>query len=509
MKNIIYAFFLSLFFFPSSMLLQGQQLLIHPYLVEPGRTDMVIRWETDKKVDCRVEFGFDSLKTGSYEAGLRGEKEGGFLYEAELTELKPGTPYYYRVEYGGKKTSWYRFVTDFADKNDFKFAVMGDSRSHPEIFSRIMELTGEYSPSLIISMGDLVAHGEAYPEWSKYYFDIVKNIACSIPIVSTLGDHETAYKGKNGGELFRYFLRKDEPMDRQYFSFDYGNAHFVSLDYRYPDNGEMVDWFVRDMSASQAKWTFVYMHRPCYNMGGHRSDWGRGVWPALFEKYRVDLVFAGHSHLYERFQPTVSSKKNLDQVVTHITTGGAGAGLYDVVQNPVLAVSESVNHFLIIEIKNDSLKLKAERIDGTTLDNLVIVKKNGQYDENYLRSVIAREKLELITGFNSEISRGAPQIPLRSYPLKLKLHFSSPVSEDIPFTISLSDESKKTYEMEDVSGEIPSGSSKEAMLKIYRYRDVKLNKWGEYFPELRLQMIYRYHSHSDTLTGGPVEYDPE
>lgn len=28
----------------------------------------------------------------------------------------------------------------------------------------------------------------------------------------------------------------------------------------------------------------------CYNLGGHRSAWGREVWPVLFRKYKVDIL---------------------------------------------------------------------------------------------------------------------------------------------------------------------------------------------------------------------------
>ncbi len=96
-----------------------------------------------------------------------------------------------------------------------------------------MEETEAEKPAFIISMGDLVEIGVNNNDWHEFYFPVVKDFVASIPLVSTLGDHET--NGDNG-ELFRYFLRKDEPVDKQWFSFDFGNCHFISLDFRHPDD---------------------------------------------------------------------------------------------------------------------------------------------------------------------------------------------------------------------------------------------------------------------------------
>ena len=105
----------------------------------------------------------------------------------------------------------------------------------------------------------------------------------------------------------------------QYYSFDYGNVHFVSLDSqltaRDPDQlAAMKAWLIDDLSSNSADWTIVIFHHPPYSKGAnHDSDdtekvggfdmpqqWMREAFVPVFDSYGVDLVYNGHSHSYER-----------------------------------------------------------------------------------------------------------------------------------------------------------------------------------------------------------------
>ncbi|NOY60132.1 MAG: hypothetical protein GXO75_14550, partial [Calditrichaeota bacterium] len=212
--------------------------------------------------------------------------------------------------------------------------------------------------------------------------------------------------------LFTHFLFPHKNHLKLWFSFDYGDAHFVALDYRYPYNDEMIEWFKKDMAASKAKWKFVYMHRPSYNLGGHRSTWGREVWPKLFSRYKVDIVFAGHSHLYERFYPIRPQSDPDAWAVTYITTGGAGASLYAAVQSPFLAFSKSVNHFVYIRTDNDSLHLKTFLTDGSVLDKV----SWGKAENGPSFMVKSQDELDLIGMFAGAISASLERLPMKQIP---------------------------------------------------------------------------------------------
>ncbi len=94
-----------------------------------------------------------------------------------------------------------------------------------------------------------------------------------------------------------------------YYSFDYGNMHFIVLDSyetdRSPD-GAMMTWLEADLQANDKEWVIAFWHHPPYSRGSRDSDvqersieMRQNAVP-LLERYGVDLVLAGHSHSYER-----------------------------------------------------------------------------------------------------------------------------------------------------------------------------------------------------------------
>jgi len=97
-----------------------------------------------------------------------------------------------------------------------------------------------------------------------------------------------------------------------YYSDDYGNAHFISLNSEYlawtlTDNTAMTNWLEDDLENNDKDWVIVYWHQPPYTRGSHDSDefFGRmGMMRAninpILEEYGVDLVLCGHSNCYER-----------------------------------------------------------------------------------------------------------------------------------------------------------------------------------------------------------------
>lgn len=104
----------------------------------------------------------------------------------------------------------------------------------------------------------------------------------------------------------------------QYYSFDHGNIHVVSLDSQLTarDEGQratMRQWLRDDLAANTLDWTIVIFHHPPYTKGAnHDSDdtennlVDRPIWDMrnefvpIFDAYGVDLVYSGHAHSYER-----------------------------------------------------------------------------------------------------------------------------------------------------------------------------------------------------------------
>ena len=91
-----------------------------------------------------------------------------------------------------------------------------------------------------------------------------------------------------------------------------GNALIVVLDSEETGMhakivGEQYKWLEDQLKNSDRKFTFVFLHRPLYPakklhvvacMSRYKNS--RDQLQGLFQKYGVDMVFAGHEHLYFR-----------------------------------------------------------------------------------------------------------------------------------------------------------------------------------------------------------------
>ena len=92
------------------------------------------------------------------------------------------------------------------------------------------------------------------------------------------------------------------------FSFDYGNAHWTIVDANpYVDwtDSELKNWVAADLAAAKdATWRFVAFHHPGFNSAReHYEQQHMRLLSPIFEAGKVDLVFNGHVHNYQRSYP--------------------------------------------------------------------------------------------------------------------------------------------------------------------------------------------------------------
>jgi 3',5'-cyclic AMP phosphodiesterase CpdA len=183
----------------------------------------------------------------------------------------------------------------------------------------------------------------------------------------------------------------------EWYSFSYGNAHFVMLNDSPADSAlgaAQKGWLEADLKAvdrTATPWIIVTHHRPMYSCGGaHGSDTDlRVAWQPILDQYEVDIVFAGHDHLYERSRP-VRGLMGIDGQLAqegpngapvnqsgtvYVVSAGAGAPLYgaDPSCNHTY-VTESVRNYTIVEIEGRTLRFKAFRLEGSELDSFEITK---------------------------------------------------------------------------------------------------------------------------------------
>ncbi len=326
---------------------------------------VTVAWRTDSVEPSVVEYGVDR----SY--GLTASGSPGEVHEVELLGLSPSTLYHYRC---GHPRSWsedLNFTTAPSGSADrFSFAVVGDDRSGYQVRRSISLAILESQASFVLHTGDLVSTGREQSQWDSWFEDHRELLSHKV-LMPAIGNHD-----ENAPEYFEQFAL---PGNEQWYSFDYGNAHFVALTTEYQLTGSQLDWLKEDLASTNATWKFVYFHRPMYSSGYHGSDLGvRRAWENVLNRHHVDVVFCGHNHMYERTLPVRDGKVvDADLGTIHLTTAGGGAGLHSVTSpRPSWSqVALSEHHYALLDVKGGMLHCQAQLPSGTVFDEFELNKK--------------------------------------------------------------------------------------------------------------------------------------
>lgn len=268
-----------------------------------------------------------------------------YIHTAAVSDLKPGTAYEYRVGAGDKRSDWQSFHT--AQGHDFKALIFPDSQSSDySVWAATAQPAWQRNQDaqFFINMGDLVDNGQDHYQWNAW-FDVVGDMIARIPVVPLLGNHETYDKDWKVRmpeaylHLFALPRIDREKYQNQFYSFDYGDVHFVVLntqsqelaDFEPSLDEDEVAWFKEDMAKTTKKWKIVLMHKDPLQYGfANRpepreegfSPEGR-LWMPLFDQYGVDAVLSAHLHTY-RDRGHIRNFQRDESGPLYLITGVAG-----------------------------------------------------------------------------------------------------------------------------------------------------------------------------------------
>lgn len=298
-----------------------EHLVRKPYLQNSSENGTVLRWRTAYPESSLVEYGVvpGSLTQSVYDPTPTTE------HEIELTNLATDTTYYYavgsdtEVRAGGDGEHFFATFPASGQPAATRVWVLGDSGTASPIQIGVRDAylswTGTDATDLILLLGDNAYNDGTDFEYQTKYFEIYADSIRQIPAYSTRGNHErdeTAYydnftlptAGEAGGLA---------SGSEAYYSFDYGNIHFVCLDSYETSrltSDPMYLWLENDLASTNQEWIIAFWHHPPYSKGSHDSDSPtdsegrmtemRERFLPLLESYGVDLVLSGHSHSYER-----------------------------------------------------------------------------------------------------------------------------------------------------------------------------------------------------------------
>lgn len=251
-------------------------------------------------------------------------------FEATITGLKPSTTYYYAVYDGGKRLTSadqsYRFKTNPVPGTDAPvyFWVVGDSGTGGQAQADVHDAMVVHNAKigkpldLYLHVGDMAYGSGTNQEFDDRFFRMYEPTLRNTVCWASMGNHEgRTSKGASGeGPFYDAYICPTNAEagglasgKEAFYSFDYGRVHFICLDSHDLDrrpSGEMAQWLKADLEKTKADFLVAFFHHPPYTKGSHDSDkeaqlieMREHIMPIL-ESGGVDLVFTGHSHIYER-----------------------------------------------------------------------------------------------------------------------------------------------------------------------------------------------------------------
>ncbi len=301
---------------------------IHLAWVDDPSTTLTIVWRTQNAADPSIvsvrEQGESTwlMATGS----LRPSSTQGTLHEVSLFSLKPGTAYEYRVS--GPSSTWSQeFTTRTAPQSgpaDFDAiyvadtGIIGRSDGLASGTRQIVDEIAALNPLVVLGGGDY-----AYFDHDKRFgtldntidawFNQMQPIISQSPIMPTYGNHETLL-GENYVNWSARFPTPTGFDERRNYSFNIGDAHFVSI-YAVTNSGGLPEatrnWIIQDIQAAKAagqRWIIPYLHVSPFSEGtNHPSNVKlRSQLGPIFESLGVQLVVASHDQSYERTFPLIN-----------------------------------------------------------------------------------------------------------------------------------------------------------------------------------------------------------
>lgn len=397
-----------------------------PYLQSPTETSIVVAWRSAAATPGAVCWGSAptslTMRAGSGASGTD--------HAVRIEGLRADTQYYYAAAQAtcppasaGDARDTFRTAPARGSTGAFRMWIVGDSGTGGSrqiaVRDTMLAATADRRPDLFLHMGDMAYSSGTTSEFDANFFAIYADILRQTPCWPTMGNHEgaSADSGTQSGPYYEaYVLPTDGSAGglasgtEAYYAFDWANVHFVVLDSHDSPRGTtgaMLRWLEEDLAVADATWLVAYFHHPPYTAGTHDSDtegqlieMRENALPIL-EAHGVDLVLAGHSHIYERSwllrgaydTPTTAGGHVVDRGdgrlegdgayrsgadgTLYVVAGHGGAGTGRDRVHPVMFFTEPDHGSCIVDVDGDLLTLRNVRWDGVETDHVSLVKRDG------------------------------------------------------------------------------------------------------------------------------------
>ncbi len=345
-----------------------------PYLQQTSRTGSVVRWQTAQPGQGWVEVG-----AAPGVAGIRIEESRPTRDHEIAVPLPAGAPAYYAIGAGETRLAGGDAQHVIARAGEaVRVWITGDQGSADErartVLGGMLAAVGDRIPGAWITLGDNAYPSGSEAELQAAVFDTYADLLRRTTLWPSPGNHDlvSAAIREDEGPYFDVFSPPTAgeaggvPSGRErWYAFDWGPVHVVSLDsvsgHRRLDS-PMLAWLEADLAAADAPWIVAALHHPPHSRGSHDAE--REVATSLvrerilpiLEAHGTTVLFAGHSHSYERSRAVAPP---VFVVAGHGSIPGDGP-----LDHPLMEVSRGGELGSIL-LDADACRLEVRAIDET------------------------------------------------------------------------------------------------------------------------------------------------
>jgi len=360
-----------------------------PYLQNLSQNGITISWIVNKNATSYIEYGEnDKLEMRVIHSQSGMIDVGSGIQKIVLNNLKPGTHYYYnvvskeikthqayKVVYGDSLISHvYSFTTPSPDLQHFSFLAFNDIHSKPLYTEQVVKREDGFD--FVMLNGDILTDINQESEINECMLKPFSSyFASNKPFFFTRGNHET--RGEGAHSLAKYI---DTPTGKYYYSFTYGNTHFVVLDCGEdkPDKNkeyfgladydtyrsEEALWLANEVQSPEfknARFRVVCIHMPVVlgsegAAGGHGPKDCSDKFATLLNNAGVDLLLCGHTHVFKVIKP----KKGVTNFP--IIVGGG----------PFSDNSVGKTTYTLVEINKNMLTATLKKANGEVIEKVEV-----------------------------------------------------------------------------------------------------------------------------------------
>lgn len=278
---------------------------------EPGLSK-VQYGTSEKKYDFSADGKMTNYTFYNYKSG--------YIHHCLVDGLEHDTKYYYKIGIGdSSREFWFQTPPKVEPDAPYTFGIIGDLGQTYNSLSTL-EHYMQSGGQTVLFVGDLSYAdryeyndvGVRWDSWGRF----IEQSAAYQPWIWSAGNHEIEYMPKMGEVLpFKSYLHRyatphmaSNSSNPLWYSVRRASAHIIVLSSYSPFVKYTPQWrWLREelkrVDREKTPWLIVLMHAPIYNSNvGHymEGESMRAVFESWFVHSKVDLIFAGHVHAYER-----------------------------------------------------------------------------------------------------------------------------------------------------------------------------------------------------------------